>query len=180
MRKIFHLHEIIAPGSFSCDEDGDTFFSNAYKKALALYEKCGLPVLADDSGLCVPSLGGDPGVLSARYGSTSPGMVLSSGERNSYLLARMEGLTDREAFFVCSMVLLLDPHRFLSVQETVEGVITSEPRGTGGFGYDPVFFLPDLGCTMAELDEEKKNSLSHRGKAGRVLSRMLENQGDLQ
>lgn len=173
LQSIFSSHTITAPGQFSCIEDGDTFFANAYKKALCLHNQCGQAVLADDSGLCVPALDGEPGIYSARYGSDSLGRELSSQERNAYLLKKMEAQNDRRAFFVCSLVLLFDPYRFFHVQETVAGTITHTPRGTGGFGYDPVFFLPDMGVTMAELTEAQKHAISHRGKAGRLLDRML-------
>ncbi len=173
LQSIFSSHTLTAAEQFSCLEDGDTFFANAYKKALCLHAQCGQTVLADDSGLCVPALGGAPGIFSARYGSDRFARELSSEERNAYLLSQLDAHADRRAFFVCAIVLLFDPHRYLSVQETVAGSITQEPRGSGGFGYDPVFFLPEFGCTMAELTEEEKHAISHRGKAGRLLSRML-------
>ena len=150
---------------FSHEETGSTFHENALGKALTLHKLTGLPVLSDDSGLVVPALGDEPGIYSARYG----GETLSTEARNAYLLSRMEGITDRRAFFVCSLVLLMDPYRYIAVQETVAGEIMHTLQGTGGFGYDPLFYLPRKGCSMAELSEVEKHSLSHRGRAARRL-----------
>jgi XTP/dITP diphosphohydrolase len=137
----------------------------------ALLEEAGLrgPVLADDSGLCVDALGGRPGIYSARYAPGAP------GERNLLLLEELAALpagTGRSARFVCAMVLLLDRERFYMAQETLEGEIVSGPeavRGSGGFGYDPIMYIPALDKTVAELSEEEKNRLSHRAKAGRAI-----------
>jgi len=159
--------------SFNVPEDGATFFDNALLKARYLYGRVRLPVLADDSGLCVESLGGEPGIYSARYGSAPGEPLLKAGDRNRYLLSKMEGITDRRAAFVCCMVLLMDRYRVFSAQETVEGVIAGGPSGTGGFGYDPVFYIPELDKTMAELTEEEKNRISHRGRAGAALLKII-------
>lgn len=158
---------------FDVPEDGNTFYENALIKARFLHEKTGKPVLADDSGLCVDALNGEPGIYAARYGSVPGGPKLESADRNRYLLSKMEHTENRRAFFVCCMVLVVDPYRVFSVQETVEGYITRQPAGSGGFGYDPVFFVPEAGKTMAELTEDEKNILSHRGRAGRVMLRIL-------
>jgi XTP/dITP diphosphohydrolase len=177
---------------FDPEETGTTFLDNALIKARALYRLLrdtgrgdGEPwaVIADDSGLCVDALGGRPGIHSSRYqgpdtGSEPGGKKLSDPERNAALLEELTRLEEpgkplnRRARFVCAMVLLPDEHRFLAAQETLEGGIVrsaAEVRGAEGFGYDPVFYLPDRGCTLAELPAEEKNRISHRGKAGRIM-----------
>ncbi len=150
---------------FFHEETGFTFHENALGKALTLYRLTGSPVLADDSGLVIPALDGEPGIFSARYG----GEHLETPERNAYLLEQMKGIDSREAFFVCSLVLLIDEYRFISVQETVEGEIIQKMQGTGGFGYDPLFYLPQMNCTMAELTDVQKHQISHRGRAARRI-----------
>ncbi len=150
---------------FDFPEDADTFIGNSTGKALALWRLVRAPVLADDSGLCVDALGGRPGVLSARYGSRDGSTPLGATERNALLLEEMSGKTDRACRFVCCMSLVLSPDRIFVAQETCEGVLLEEPRGSGGFGYDPVVFLPALGCSVAELSTERKNRVSHRGRA---------------
>lgn len=162
---------------FDFPEDGNSFFANAWGKAAALHRLSGKPVIADDSGLCVDSLGGEPGLLSARYGSPSGGPLLDAPRRNDYLLSRMDGMTERGARFVCCLVLLLGPDRFISAQETVAGVITHSPRGDHGFGYDPLFLLTDLGKTMAELSDVDKDRISHRGRAARQILAFLKESG---
>lgn len=159
--------------SFHFDETGETFFDNARGKARELFRKAGRPVIADDSGLCVRALGGAPGVMSNRFGASPDGKLLETERRNAFLLEKLRGATDRDAFFVCCLVLVLDEDRFLAVQETVHGVITKEPRGRNGFGYDPLFLLPALGLTLAELPDERKDDVSHRGRAARRLDGCL-------
>lgn len=159
--------------AFDFPEDGDTFFANAHGKAAALHRLAGVPVIADDSGLCVDSLEGEPGIRSARYGSAAGGPVLDAPRRNDYLLARMAGVTARTARFVCCLVLLLGAERFIAAQETVAGVITESPRGDHGFGYDPLFLLTDRGMTMAELSDADKDWISHRGRAARQIRAFL-------
>jgi XTP/dITP diphosphohydrolase len=170
--RLFPGHSVLSPAeagiSFRFEETGSTFLENAMGKARALFDACRTPVLADDSGLCVPSLGGEPGIFSSRYGSNG-GRVLSTPERNAYLLSRMGGLADRSAYFVCCMVLLLGEDRYLVAQETVHGTITTAPRGSRGFGYDPLFLVPGTGKTVAELPDEEKDRLSHRGRAARRI-----------
>lgn len=157
---------------FDHDETEDTFLGNSLGKARALFGLVKAPVLADDSGLCVDALDGAPGVRSARYGSPDDGRtVLSAREKNELLLRQMTGRRDRTCRFVCAMTLMLSEHRFVSVQETCEGRLLESPRGMEGFGYDPVFFLPGEGLSMAELTLERKNALSHRGRAAaRILA----------
>jgi len=175
--EILSKHRILSPAdsgvAYTADETGKTFLDNALIKARALHSLVGKPVLADDSGLVVPALGGEPGVYSARYGSEEAGRELSSEERNALLLKRMGGMADRAGFFVCCMVLYLSAERFFIVQETLEGLNSEKPRGTGGFGYDPLLYLPKLGKTVAELPSEEKNRLSHRGKACMGIARIL-------
>ncbi len=171
-------HKLLAPADaglagFDVDEDGEDYVENALKKARTLYELCGRPSLADDSGLSVHALGGAPGVRSARYGSEEGGPRLSSEDRNALLLHRMEGLRDRDCAFVCCLVLVLSPERFFVVQETCPGILLEAPRGSGGFGYDPIVFLPGLGKSVAELSLEEKNRLSHRGRACARMAALL-------
>ena len=157
--------------AFDFEENGDSFLSNAQGKALALYAVARRPVIADDSGLCVAALGGEPGIYSARYGSARGAAPLSAPQRNAYLLERMRGTSDRSAYFVCCLAVILGEDRFVAVQETVNGTIVDAPRGMNGFGYDPLFFLPPQGVTMAELSEADKDSVSHRGRAAcRILT----------
>ena len=176
-RHILKGHRILIPGDldleFDYEETGTTFFENSYGKAMYLHRLSGKPVIADDSGLCVTALDGAPGIYSARYGAEPGKPDLSSEERNALLLSRMAGIKEREAFFVCAMVLVMGEHRFFAVQETVGGVIINEPRGTGGFGYDPLLYLPEKGLTIAEISAEEKNRISHRGLAGRRMAGII-------
>ena len=166
--------------SFAPEETGTTFSENTLLKAKELQKLIGKnePVIADDSGLCVDALGGKPGVLSARYGMEN-GSKLTSAQQNLMLLDELGDNPVRTARFVCSMVLLLSADRFYIVQETLEGQIVkkSEMKGEGGFGYDPVFFVPQFGRTLAELSADEKNAISHRGKAGKIISNLLETYG---
>lgn len=174
---IFIGHVLVTPASaglaFEADETGSTFLENTLIKARALYDLVHEPVIADDSGLCVDAMDGRPGILSARYGSRDAKNI-ESWERNELLLKELEHVTNRKARFVCSMVVLFSHDRFYVVQETLEGEIIRESRGSGGFGYDPILYLPEKGCTVAELSEEEKNRISHRGKAGKALARLLD------
>jgi len=164
--------------SFEPDETGASFSDNALIKARALQKLIGgkEPVIADDSGLCVDALGGRPGVLSARYGMEN-GQKLTSAKQNIMLLDEVGDNSKRSARFICAMVLLLNNDRFFLVQETLEGEIVkkSEIKGEGGFGYDPIFWIPSLGRTLAELSLEEKNTLSHRGKAGKHIANIIKN-----
>jgi XTP/dITP diphosphohydrolase len=173
---------------FCPDETGASFHENALLKARALWRqleerrparyRSGEPVIADDSGLCVDALDGRPGIFSARYGRTADGKKLGDQERNALLLAELGDNPRRSARFVCAMVCFWSPGRFCLAQETLEGeIVQSAERagGAGGFGYDPVFWVPGLGRTVAELAEAEKNRISHRGKAGRVIAGMIRN-----
>ena len=174
---ILQHHTILLPYKldvpFDHEETGSTYFENAYGKAKTLYDLVKRPVLADDSGLVVPALGGEPGIYSSRYGSDEAGRMLEQKERNAYLLQKMKDITDRRAYFVCCMVLILEDERYFACQETVHGRIIHEPAGTGGFGYDPLFFLDDFGKTVAELSEGVKNRISHRGLAGKRMDSII-------
>ena len=154
--------------NFEPEEDGKTFLENALIKARALYRLVREPVIADDSGLCVDALDGRPGVFSSRYGAES-GRLLDAAERNALLLRELGDRENRIARFVCAMALLLDEYRFFAAQETLEGELLREQRGTGGFGYDPILYLPAQGCAVAELPAELKNRLSHRARAAGAL-----------
>jgi XTP/dITP diphosphohydrolase len=175
LQRLFPEHDIVIPADegidFDPEETGATFFENALIKAQALYAITKRPVIADDSGICVDALDGEPGIHSARYGSEG-GAKLDSTERNALLLSRMAGERNRTCRFVCNMVVYLAPDRFVSAQETLEGVLIDEPKGTGGFGYDPIVFVPEYGKTVAELSPEEKDACSHRGKAARVIARI--------
>lgn len=158
--------------SFNPEETGDSFVENALIKAKSLWEIVKEPVLADDSGICVDALNGAPGIYSSRFGSTKD-YKPTQEEQNSLLLEKMKGNTDRTCRFVCAMVLYLDKDRYYVIQETLEGVLAEKPEGIGGFGYDPLVFLPDLNKTVAQLTEEEKNAISHRGKALKKLKKLL-------
>jgi len=164
--------------SFGPDETGESFGENALIKARELHKLIGgnEPVIADDSGLCADALDGRPGVLSARYGMEN-GQKLSSAQRNIMLIDELGDNPKRGARFVCAMVLLFSNDRFFLVQETLEGEIVKKSgiKGEGGFGYDPIFWIPSLGRTLAELSPEEKNILSHRGKAGKHIACILQN-----
>jgi XTP/dITP diphosphohydrolase len=142
-------------------EDGDTFEENAYKKASLSARYLGLPALADDSGLVVEALNGAPGVHSARYA----GENASDQQRYQKLLDELGDNENRAAKFVCVLSLAVPTGPALTYEASCEGVITHEPVGTSGFGYDPVFFYPQLGKTFAQMTRLEKNKVSHRGKA---------------
>ena len=174
---LFPGHILKAPDSvgirdFEVVEDGSSFLDNALIKARALYLMTGRPSLADDSGLTVRALGGAPGIYSARYGSED-GRKLEAAERNALLLANTEGFADRACAFVCCLVLILSESRFFVAQETCEGELLRAPRGEGGFGYDPLVYLPAQKKSVAELSTSEKNSLSHRGKAAARMARLI-------
>lgn len=151
------------------EESGETFYDNALLKATAAMKATGLPAIADDSGLMVEYLGGAPGVHSKRYG----GEGLDDGDRNNLLLKNMENAERREAKFVSSIVCVFPDGGVVSGEGVCHGSILRAPRGTGGFGYDPVFFVASAGKSMAELTTEEKNRVSHRGNALRLFARRL-------
>ena len=164
-----HLGELADPMELT--ETHDTFGGNAREKAVAVARATGEPALADDSGLVVDALGGAPGVLSSRYageGATDADLVAK-------LLAEMEGVPDAErtARFVCVLVLAGWNGEISRWEGRVEGRITTEPHGQGGFGYDPVFLYPPAGLTFAQMQAEEKNEVSHRGRALQKFRRDL-------
>ncbi len=148
-------------------EEGNTLEENARRKAIAYAQFSGLLTLADDSGLEVDALGGEPGPLSARYAGDSA----SDEERLDYLLKKLEGVPweKRTARFRCVIATATPESEVELCQGECRGVIAMEPKGGGGFGYDPLFYLPELGKTVAELSMEAKNKISHRGRAAREL-----------
>jgi XTP/dITP diphosphohydrolase len=167
------------PGLAEVKEDGATFAENARKKALGYAKATGLWTLADDSGLVVDALGGAPGVNSARFsGERAPGADRKVIDRRNMekLLSLLQGVPTekRTARFVCCLCLASPERVLLETQGALEGRIAEEPAGTGGFGYDPVFLVPQLGQTVAQLGENEKNAISHRGNAMRRLKPLLE------
>ena len=158
--------EVIPQSQFAAgevDEPHPTFVENALIKARHASRCVGLPALADDSGICVSALGGSPGVNSARYA----GEPRSDERNNQKLISALKDQTDRRAYYYCVIVLLRhaeDPQPVI-VDGAWHGEIVDQPRGAGGFGYDPYFWVPEFGKTSAELTSEQKNRLSHRGQA---------------
>lgn len=148
-------------------EDGTTFEENAIIKAKAIYQVTGEAVLADDSGLEVDYLNKEPGVYSARY----MGEDTSYHIKNKSLVDRLEGVPDekRTARFVCVIALVTEDGQVITTRGNYEGIIGYEEKGENGFGYDPIFYVPEYGCYSAELSREKKNEISHRGKALRLM-----------
>jgi len=159
-------------GIGEAEEPHPTFIENALAKVRHVSLLSGLPALSDDSGICVTALDGAPGVLSARYAGDDP---KSDQRNNEKLLQAMLGVTDRRAHYYCVLVLLhhaADPQPLIAEGEW-HGEIALQPAGEGGFGYDPLFWLPQFGRTSAQLEREQKHAISHRGKALRVLLEKL-------
>ena len=153
------------------EENGTTFEENAVIKATEIMKMCGEIVLADDSGLEVDALNKEPGIYSARY----MGHDTSYHIKNKSLIDRLEGKSgeERNARFVCVIAAAFPDGRVFTTRGTMEGQIGYEERGENGFGYDPIFYLPEYGCYSAELPLEEKNKLSHRGKALRLMKEKL-------
>ena len=160
---------------FEVDETGETFEENAYLKAIAVAKATGLTTIADDSGLMVDALNGEPGVYSARYGGSHDE---SDEFRLRFLLENMAEKKERSARFVSCICCILPDGTVLRTRGECEGEIVHEPRGTGGFGYDPVFEVHGTGKTMAELTPEEKNDISHRGKALEKFKVLLKGFGE--
>ena len=150
-------------------EDGSTFLENAEKKAREIMEISGCCALADDSGLCVEALGGAPGIYSARYA----GEHGDDKANNRKLLRELEGVEDRRAHFACAMVLVRPDGSVVRAEGRMDGVIAFEEAGENGFGYDPLFYLPERGCTNGQLSPEEKNAISHRANALHALVKKL-------
>lgn len=199
--RILKEHTVVIPKDEGIDfdpvEDGFTFYENGIIKAKALYQIVRSPVVADDSGISVDALGGIPGIYSARYGGPlfpkgmPDGSKIPQSEQNRLLIESLNTALDkgevdtstfkngpRSAHYTCSMILYLGNDRLFVVQETMEGTIIEsidKARGEGGFGYDPIFFIPSLALTAAELTADEKNAISHRGKASRLIQKIIDN-----
>jgi XTP/dITP diphosphohydrolase len=180
--KVREFRELLAPlgievipqgelGVPDADEPHATFVENALAKARNAARHARLPAMADDSGICVAALGGEPGVHSARFA----GEPRSDARNNEKLVAMLKGQGDRRAHYYCVVVLVrhADDPEPLIAEGRWHGEVIATPRGSGGFGYDPHFLLPDLGRTAAELSPEEKHAVSHRGKALRRLIALL-------
>ena len=185
--KVVEFKKILEPLGISCfslkemgiecdaEENGVTFAENAKIKAQAVYDICGLPSVADDSGICVDALGGEPGVYSARYG----GEGYDDEGRMFLLLKNMEGVENRAAHFTSAICCVYDDQTIIEAEGYIFGQLTHEPRGAHGFGYDPIFYLDEFGCSSATLSREQKNEISHRGKALRAMKDILMKNGTL-
>ena len=152
------------------DETGTTFRENALIKAQAAQKHCDLPVISDDSGLCVEALNGEPGVYSAEYGKP---LAVTDQDRNELLLRNMNLHNNRACYFVCCFCLLLPNQPPQYFEGYCHGELLRQPQGENGFGYDPIFYLPQFEKTMAELTPNEKNSVSHRGQAAQKLKEYL-------
>lgn len=151
-------------------EDGATFMENALKKAREIAQLSGCCALADDSGLCVDALGGAPGIYSARFS----GVHGDDKANNRLLLEKMRGVEDRRAHFTCAMALVRPDGSSVTAEGFFYGLIGQEEQGSNGFGYDPLLYLPEYGCTSAQLAPEEKNRISHRCKALQALVAQLD------
>ena len=188
--KIEEIEAVLAPRGFEVlglaeaggadleepDEDGATFEENARIKAVAYARAIGVPCLADDSGLEVDALGGEPGVRSARWSGVEGDRAARDSANNRKLVERIAGVPEpeRTARFVCAMCLAAPDGSILAESRgTFEGLVIEAPRGSNGFGYDPHLLLPDEGRTSAELSPEEKNARSHRGAATRAIAELL-------
>ncbi len=187
--------ERIVPNAPEVEETGSTFAENAAIKAISAYQATGgMPSIADDSGICVDALQGAPGIFSARYA----GSTATDTDNNNALLAALRGQDDRNAHFFCALALvchrtelvdtanlitewpdLPDGAVLIAVEGRVNGVIAHTASGQKGFGYDPLFYVPELGCTFAQVPSEDKHALSHRGQAFRSLLSILEERASL-
>ncbi len=200
IQEIFNQHQILTPKDvgieFDPDETGTTFYENSLIKAKALYEIVKCPVIADDSGICVDALNGAPGIYSSRYAGPNfmqgkpDGTKITQEEQNSFLIEQLnEAIAknklpkgeylngNRSCHYTCAMVLYLGPDRLFVAQETFEGTLIEsieKQAGSGGFGYDPIVFLPELNKTVAQISAEEKHAISHRGKALRDLQKIIE------
>ena len=158
------------------EETGSTFEENSYQKAEAVMKATGLPALADDSGIAVDALNGEPGIYSARYGFDES---LDDWGRLELLLKNTEHVPDgqRQAQFVCVITLVTPEGQVVQARGEIHGELTREPRGENGFGYDPIFFYPPLGKTTAELSSEEKNQVSHRANALKLFYEKMKEAG---
>jgi len=175
MQSILSAHgvEVVLQGDMGLhvdvEETGTTFAENAMLKAKAVMEASGLPAIADDSGVCVDALNGAPGIYSARYG----GPELDDIQRYELLLQNMRGVTSRAAHFTSAIACIFPNGDTIEAEGICPGTIAYAPQGDGGFGYDPVFYLPQLKKTYAQLTADEKAAVSHRGKALEVFDGKL-------
>ena len=179
--KVIEFKRILEPMGIACvsqkemgivcdaEETGATFGENAYIKAKAVYDLCGLPSVADDSGICVDALGGEPGIYSARYG----GEGLNDQDRMFLLLKNMEDKENRAAHFTSAICCVMDSEQVIEAEGYIYGQLTKEPRGERGFGYDPIFLPDGYEQTTAEMESDEKNAISHRGNALRIFAEKL-------
>ncbi len=158
------------------EENGTTFEENSLIKAKAVMEAAGLPALADDSGIAVDALNGEPGIYSARYGFDES---LDDWGRLQLLLKNTENVPDekRQAQFVCVITMITPEGKIIQARGEVHGMLLREPRGSGGFGYDPIFYYPPFGKSLAEVDPEEKNRVSHRGAALKLFYEKMKEAG---
>ena len=167
--------EILAQGTLGippAEEPYETFLENALAKARHASKESGLPAIADDSGICADALGGAPGVFSARFA----GEPSDDAANNAKLVCELKGKTNRKAHYVCVLVAVKsahDPEPLVAI-DNWDGVVADEPRGNGGFGYDPFFVVDEKGTRAAELSSDEKNRVSHRGKAMRKMKTLIE------
>lgn len=152
-------------------EDGNSFIENSLIKAKAVYNHTKLPSLADDSGICINALNGEPGIYSARYG----GENLGYKEKMQMILDKLKNTNDRTAYFITSAVCVLDDNYYIALEGIVNGVIIESPKGFDGFGYDPIFKPNGYDITYAEMTLEQKNSMSHRAIAMNKMKEILYN-----
>ncbi len=200
IEQILPNHTILIPSDegieFDPDETGTSFYENSIIKAKTLYDIVHAPVIADDSGICVDALAGAPGIYSARYAGPDfmegrpDGKKIPQSEQNVFLIEQLNQAVkngnlpkgqylhgDRSCHYTCSMVLYLGTDRIFVCQETFEGALINsieEQAGDGGFGYDPIVFLPEYNKTVAQLSADEKNAISHRGKAVRIIKKIIE------
>ena len=200
MCELLPEHTILIPSDEGIDfdpiEDGKTFYENSLIKARTLYDIVHCPVIADDSGICVDALGGKPGIYSSRYAGPDytegrpDGKKISQEEQNIFLINQLNDALkkgnlpkgeyihgERSCHYTCAMVMYLGTDRLYVAQETFEGTLIDDIKkqaGNGGFGYDPIVFLPEYNKTVAEITADEKNAISHRGKALRSLQKIIE------
>ena len=201
MCELLPEHTILTPADegidFNPEETGSTFYENSLIKAKALYEIVKSPVIADDSGICVDALNGAPGIYSSRYAGPDfmkgkpDGSKISQEEQNVFLINQLNNTLkneklpsasylhgERSCHYTCAMVLYCGSDRLFVAQETFEGVLIKnidEQAGNGGFGYDPIVFLPEYQKTVAQISADEKNAISHRGKAVKALKLIIDN-----
>ena len=199
MCELLSEHTILIPSDegidFNPDETGTTFYENSLIKARALYDIVHCPVIADDSGICVDALDGAPGIYSSRYAGPAymqgkpDGSKITQEEQNIFLIEQLNEAIkkgnlpkgqylhgERSCHYTCAMVMYCGPDRLYVAQETFEGCLIkniNDQAGDGGFGYDPIVFLPEYNKTVAQLSAEEKNKISHRGKAVRALKKII-------